>query len=680
MRFKEKRFLNELESMFTGAEVEGDSGFVNLMRMKRAYFQSIRPKLMEHIDQCGEKDSAFREELFDKLYTFFNRYFCESGSIYFRHLSAFSKTYERVYADGQDVALSWKTQMLYYVKSDVLVRSIPVELSEEGKPQNARRFYFDASEVEHKKNNERREFVFSFDEVKRVNEGKVVHLKVAYSQKGTKTKIVDILRQSREGGVSLSDDELQKAIGVFKRQTEVDFFINKDARGFLREQFDLWMYQYVFQEETIFEEKRLDQLRAIQQTAYDIINFIAQFEDELRRVWEKPKFVRNVNYVVTLDKLTDEVLNRVVKHKGAKAQTEEWRKLGMVADTFSMNAIFSGQKSMDDVNGVTGGYKFLPLDTKYFKDLELEILDGLGNLDEALDGELVHSENWQALNTLQRRYQEKVKCIYIDPPYNAKSSEIPYINTYKHTAWLSLMADRLRMGKLFLGANAPQVIAIDEVEQEVLGQIISREFSGWCKVCVPIVHNPRGQQGKNVSYVHEFAFFIYPSDERKYIADVLKDEVDSRNLRDSGTESDRDDAKTCFYPFIVKNRKIIQVGEVPPDNAHPASANVEKNDGTREIWPIDESGNEKKWRYSVAAVHNILEDLEIKNGRNSLQVIFNKEMGTMRSLWVDSTFDASEYGTKVLQSLFSGNADSYFKYPKSIHTIKKNTSGNLQRE
>ncbi len=89
---KEERFLNELEALFTGAEVDGDSGFVNLMRMKRAYFKSVRPKLIEEIDKRAEKDSSFREELFDKLYTFFNRYFCESGSIYFRHLPAFSKT------------------------------------------------------------------------------------------------------------------------------------------------------------------------------------------------------------------------------------------------------------------------------------------------------------------------------------------------------------------------------------------------------------------------------------------------------------------------------------------------------------------------------------------------------------------------------------------------------------
>ncbi len=465
---KEKRFLDELEALFTGAEVDGDSGFVNLMRMKRSHFQSIRPQLMEEIDKRAKPDSSFREELFDKLYTFFHRYFCESGSIYFRHLPAFSKTYERVYEDGQDVALSWKTQMLYYVKSDVLVRSMPVELSEEGKPQNTRRFYFDASEVEHKKNNEKREFVFAFGEAKAGNEGRVVHLKVSYSQKGTRTKTDEIIKQSRRVGISLTDEQLQKAISVFRRQTEADFFINKDARGFLREQFDLWVYQYIFQEETIFEEKRIKQIQAIKDTAYDIIDFIAQFEDELRRVWEKPKFVRNVNYVVTIDRLADEVLKKIIQHKGAEKQIAEWRELGMVNDYFSMKDILSRQKSIGDKNGVNQNHKFLPLDTKHFKDLELKILDELGNLDEVLDGELVHSENWQALNSLGTRYAGHVQCVHIDPPYNTKTSGFLYRNEYQHSSWLTMMENRAALGASFLSDNGSFLCHIDEHEYERL--------------------------------------------------------------------------------------------------------------------------------------------------------------------------------------------------------------------
>lgn len=457
--------------------MEGDSGFVNLMRMKRAYFRSIRPKLMAEIDKRAEKDSSFREELFDKLYTFFHRYFCESGSIYFRHLPAFSKTYERVYADGQDVALSWKTQMLYYVKSDVLVRSMPVELSEEDKPHNTKCFYFDASEFEHKKNNERREFVFAFSEVKQEAARKIVHLKVSYSQKGSRTKTDEILKQSRKAGISLSDEELQKAIRVFRRQTEADFFINKDARGFLREQFDLWVYQYIFQEETIFEEERIRQIQGIKDTAYHIIDFIAQFEDELRRVWEKPKFVRKVNYVVTLDKLTDGVLDKIAEHKGATAQVTEWRKLGVVDNAFSMEAVFNGQKGIADKNGANGKYKFLPLDTKHFKDLELEILDGLGNLDEVLDGELVHSENWQALNTLQNRYKEKVKCIYIDPPFNLDSSDqFDYRTNYKDSCWATMLENRLALARDFLSDDGSIFVRCDYNGNWIIRQLMDRVF------------------------------------------------------------------------------------------------------------------------------------------------------------------------------------------------------------
>jgi len=370
---KEKRFLDALEALFTGADVEGDSGFVNLMRVKRNYFKSLREELLTAIDRRAEKESSFREELFDKLHTFFSRYFCESGSIYFRHLPAFAKTYERVYADGEDVALSWKTRMLYYVKSDVLVQSLPVVLTEDGKPKNTRHFYFDASQVKHKQNNERKEFIFTFDKVKNDEEGnKVICLCVSYRDGNGTSRFDDILRQSRREGVALSEEQLQKAVNAFRRQTEADFFINKDAGGFLREQFDLWMYQYLFKEETNFAAQRIGQLQAVKKTAYDIIDFIAQFEDELCRVWEKPKFARAVNYVVTMDKLADGLRKKIADHEGAKAQIEEWRSLGVVDGGFSAAAVADAR----------GDCKFLPLDTRHFKDLELEILAGLGNLDE----------------------------------------------------------------------------------------------------------------------------------------------------------------------------------------------------------------------------------------------------------------------------------------------------------
>jgi len=54
------------------------------------------------------------------------------------------------------------------------------------------------------------------------------------------------------------------------------------------------------------------------------------------------------------------------------------------------------------------------IDTKYFKDLELGILNQFEDLDKALDGWLIKSENYQALNTILPKFKERVQTIYID--------------------------------------------------------------------------------------------------------------------------------------------------------------------------------------------------------------------------------------------------------------------------
>ena len=63
---------------------------------------------------------GFKQELFDKLYDFFHRYFSPGGSIYSQHTPAHKNIYEKVYTDDRDVVLFWKTHMLYYVKTDRL--------------------------------------------------------------------------------------------------------------------------------------------------------------------------------------------------------------------------------------------------------------------------------------------------------------------------------------------------------------------------------------------------------------------------------------------------------------------------------------------------------------------------------------------------------------------------------
>lgn len=68
---KEQRFFNALCDVFVGAKVEGESGFVNLMRIKSRYYkQGVFCRLQEDIDTALAPFPEFREELFDRLYSF----------------------------------------------------------------------------------------------------------------------------------------------------------------------------------------------------------------------------------------------------------------------------------------------------------------------------------------------------------------------------------------------------------------------------------------------------------------------------------------------------------------------------------------------------------------------------------------------------------------------------------
>lgn len=309
----------------------------------------------------------------------------------------------------------------------------------------------------------------------------------------------------------------------------------------------------------------------------------------------------------------------------------------------------------------------------------------------------IEGDNLDALKLLQETYLGKVKLIYIDPPYNTGTNLIykndysigeseymqqsgqllsdggkltanPQTNGRFHSDWLTMIYSRLRVAKNLLSDDGVLIVAIDENEFSNLSNVIKEIFGegSYNHDYVSVVHNPRGQQGTNFSYVNEYLIFVYPKNTTKYLADFKKDEVDSRNLRDSGTESDRTDARNCFYPFLVKNGKIIGIGEVPENSFHPKSSNVELADGTLQIWPMTDDGDEKKWRYARQSVESILGKLEPKRGRNSVQIIFNKDTGTMRSVWANARYDSSEYGSKLLDDLIPGAG---FTYPKSLWAV-----------
>lgn len=319
--------------------------------------------------------------------------------------------------------------------------------------------------------------------------------------------------------------------------------------------------------------------------------------------------------------------------------------------------------------------KFLVLDTAFFgAKFKHQLVKSMENIDEQTNGLLINSENFQALQLLQEKFARRAKCAYIDPPYNAKSSEIMYKNTFKHASWLSLMENRINVARNLLRDDSVFEIAIDEVENArlcLLNDALLDFYSG--RADVSIVINPSGQQGKNFSTSSEYVHFYF-QDEPNMLAKEIRSEENAdvrgfmNGAKGEGGNYLRTSGKTCFYPIYVKDNNVIGFGDVCEDDFHPISANVVNGD-ILEIYPIDAEGVERKWLFGRDTVSDIQSELSIKKNRNTglYEIIRTKTEINYKTVWTDSMYSAKEHGTNLLSKMFKSTV---FSFPKSLYAVK----------
>lgn len=217
---------------------------------------------------------------------------------------------------------------------------------------------------------------------------------------------------------------------------------------------------------------------------------------------------------------------------------------------------------------------------------------------------IIEGDNYHALSVLNYTHTGKVDLIYIDPPFNTGAKNWKYNNRYvdekdeyRHSKWLSMMHHRLTIAKRLLKEDGSLICAIDKNEHSHLDILLEEIFNNFERHTITIVHNPKGVQGKNFSYTHEYAIFVIPKNKKTIINRQLdKQDIYVSNLRNWGGESLRTDAKNCFYPIIVKGNKITSFGQVAQNDFHPKHSNVSLGNGEIAVYPIDSKGIERKWR------------------------------------------------------------------------------------
>ncbi len=300
---------------------------------------------------------------------------------------------------------------------------------------------------------------------------------------------------------------------------------------------------------------------------------------------------------------------------------------------------------------------------KYDKDGEHSV-ESIG-IDDNL---IIKGNNLLSLVSLQASYQGKIDLVYIDPPFNkgGNADSFQYNNTFKTSTWLTFMKNRLDEAKKLLRPDGALIVAIDESEGLNLGILINEVFSGYESHCITVIHNPGGKQGTNFSYTNEFAFFVFPAG-MKRIGDrkLEEEEIVWEHLRNWGGESLRSDAKNCFYPIIINDKgKIIGFGDVVDDDHHPNQ--TETQNGKHFIYPIDNKGIERKWRYARQSVEKIKHLLIAEKNNNVFQIKLGKDFGQYKTVWSGKKYDASTYGTKLVKKLVP---NCKFSFPKSLWTV-----------
>lgn len=677
------RELREKEAQYQADGI--DPGTVPKVR-------DLREKLAEYQAGASEHENA----VYSHLLAFFSRYYKDGDFISQRRYKG--ETYAIPYA-GEEVMLHWANKDQYYTKSGENFANYSFKL-DDGRAVHFRLAAADTAKDNRKDNDKERRFSLiarrtviqvngQGDEVEAnllpVEEvdgasGKelVVRFEYAPQPKGTKQ---DALVQRAVAAV-LADEAvkarwlalssraptekdpqrtlLEKHLSDYTTKNSADYFIHKDLGGFLRRELDFYIKNEVMnlddvQNASAFSdiEKSLRMIQCLRAISHELIAFLAQLEDFQKYLWLKKKFVVSSHYCITLDRVPERLWPEVVANE---RQWMEWKQLGM----------WDGHVPGTEEDLKAGPYRMV--DTALFgDDFKQKFLASIADIDETVDGLAINADNFQALNLLSDRMREGVDFIYIDPPYNATTSEIAYKNGFKHGSWITLMENRMSRSKSLRHADTPVCVAIDENEREHLSMLMNSLFTDGELTQISVVHNPRGIQGNGFSVTNESAIFFRPY--TKILGKRSLDDSKSKPLMKTGSESERHTAKNCFYPIYVKNGAVIGFGDVPEDKFHPGSACVECEDGVLAVWPISSSdGLERKWRYARQSVEAIAGNLEVKTGRNGLPSInLAKDKEAYRTVWSDAEFNAAEYGSTLLKNILPNNG---FSFPKSIYTVR----------
>lgn len=213
-------------------------------------YQEKKSFFEKKMEIFGQKN-VFQEYFFDRIYDFFQN-----------HVKKID------YKDD-----------FYYVGKVLALKSEEVEV-------DGIRFFFDVSDTDLPRNHSKKDLFARFREEK---DGRMIF------------DIVPVFTADYSNAAS-------RALKVFKRRIkEIDFLVCKDMEKFLREKLDFFLYK-IFKES--WDSEKIVELKKLESLILEIIQFVAEMENIIWEEYSRPKEEKDVNYVVSLDLLSDEIVKK----------------------------------------------------------------------------------------------------------------------------------------------------------------------------------------------------------------------------------------------------------------------------------------------------------------------------------------------------------------------------------
>ena len=320
----------------------------------------------------------------------------------------------------------------------------------------------------------------------------------------------------------------------------------------------------------------------------------------------------------------------------------------------------------------------------------------------------IEGDNLEALKILQESYLNKIKCIYVDPPYNTGKNLI-YKNDYStdlqeslerqglidengiklstnietngrfHSDWLSMMYSRIKLAKNLLTNDGVIVLSIDDSELINLTKICDEIFGDNNRIgIVTVVHKPEGRnQAKYFATSNEYALFYCKNQNEFEFESVI---LDQEMLKDYDSSDERGSYK--LISAIAKNHgregydKNLKINN--PKNFYPIYVSNDLKEISLEdefkngyvAYPIT-STQERTWRYIKESMKQKILDGEflaqIEKRKVKIYEKYRVDKGQLiKTHWIDKKYNANTSGTKILDDLMKVKT---FDFPKSLYLM-----------